>query len=91
MFVTVTEQFHDHEEREYYLDTSKLDESKFVDSEIIKACKKKSSMVKVHINATDWETDARFNGEEPIVSYEACCDEMPKNQKIGRASCRERV
>ena len=42
-------------------------------------------MVKVHINATDWETDARFNGEEPIVSYEACCDEMPKNQKIEKA------
>lgn len=71
MILAVTEQYHDYQPQNYFLDSSKLDPKNAVDLRILDRIKSNKLIVKVHIDATNWETDPSFNGEEPCVSEAA--------------------
>lgn len=71
MILVVTERFHDHEPDTYYLDTGKLDPKRYIDSLILKECKKKRKIMNIFVDASDWEDNPKFQDQEPEMNPDA--------------------
>lgn len=73
MILAVTEYYHDREPDTYFLNTEKLDAKDHIEGKILKACKKKSKVLHVEIDASRWDCeDAElFNHQEPCVNTKA--------------------
>ena len=71
MILAITEQFHDHEPSQYFVDTNKLSIGNYVEALILKESKKKSKALNLRIEATEWESNPKFSGNSPGVSKKA--------------------
>lgn len=70
MIVHITEQFHDHEEKNYFIDSEKLDKDSPIDEMILQAIKKKAYFQDIHIYVDEYRDknpDSMF-WEEPEIS-----------------------
>jgi len=82
MIISVTEQFHDHEPKQYFLDTDKMDKANYVESLILKASKKKSKTLNVNIDASNWEENPLFADTVPGVNNKS---KIKKPKQIDKA------
>lgn len=83
--IRVVEQYHDYQPRSYYIDPEKLNSDNYVDSEVLKALKKKGNQVHVGIDAHNWETDPKFNAKkygEPGISEAAKVTEQTIEDRL---------
>lgn len=69
MIIQVNEQFHDHEEQTYFVETDGLKpESNLVDALVLKACKKNAFNQKVFINVDEKRDEDEVMWAEPHLT-----------------------
>ncbi len=73
MVISVVEQFDDHEIKQYFIDSKKLNPDNYVDKLILKKINNKSINLRIDVEAYNWEEDEKFDGEIPEVSGRAIC------------------
>lgn len=67
MILAVIEHYHDYGAKSYFLDTTLLDPTNHVDNMIINGCNGSGRIVRVVIDASDWEDSGKYT-VEPAVS-----------------------
>ena len=82
MIIAITEFFHDKHPTNYFVDTEKLNESNYIEAQILKESKKNSKILQVHIDASEWDEQPEKFGIDPRLNESLKIDMPDKIDKV---------